>query len=310
MRCTFKVAIVGVGKVGATAAYALLLDGAVTDLVLIAHDVEKARGEKEDLEQSLPFLPNCNISVSDNYGDVAGSEVVIVTAGAAQQPGEDRLSLLKKNLAIFSEIMPKIKEANPNGTVLVVSNPVDILTYHSYQVASFRPGQVLGSGTVLDTARFRENLSKAFGVNPRSIHAYILGEHGDSSFPLLSSANIGGQLLSTFPEYSEQSVQAAYQQAKNAAYRIIQAKGATYYAIGTVILKIVKSIYSDAKTVLPVSHPLQNFYGLSDVSLSVPCIVGANGIERVLNAPLNENETAQLHHSAEVLRQAYQEAAR
>jgi len=308
MRCTFKVSIVGVGKVGATAAYALLLDGSVTDLVLVAHDVEKANGERDDLEQCLPFLQHTNVSVTDDYSQIGGSELTIVTAGAAQQPGEDRLSLLQKNLALFSDIIPKIKEANPRGAILIVTNPVDILTYHCYQVAEFKPGQVFGSGTVLDTARFREELSKLFGVNPRSIHAYVLGEHGDSSFPLLSSANIGGQLLSTFPEYSEKKVLEAYQHAKNAAYTIIQTKGATYYAIATVIMSIVKSIYADAKTVLPVSIPLKNYYSQSDVALSVPCIVGANGAEKTLTTPLSPEESQQLSHSGEVLRAAYQQA--
>ncbi|CAN5314280.1 hypothetical protein BH10PAT2_BH10PAT2_3760 [soil metagenome] len=205
MRCSFKISIVGVGKVGATAAYALLLDGSVTDLVLVAHDVEKATGERDDLEQSLPFLQHTNIKVTDDYEGTAGSELTIVTAGVAQEPGEDRLSLLQKNLTLFSDIIPKIQKANPQGLILVVTNPVDILTYHCYQVAQFRRGQVFGSGTVLDTARFREELSKVFGVNPRSIHAYVLGEHGDHSFPLLSSANIGGQSLSSFAEYTSKS---------------------------------------------------------------------------------------------------------
>lgn len=307
MKCTFKVSIVGVGKVGATAAYALLLDGAVTDLVLVGHDLQKAQGEQADLEQSLPFLQQTHVTATDDYAQVAGSAVTIVTAGAAQEPGEDRLSLLKKNVALFSDIIPKIKQANPEGLILVVTNPVDVLTYHSYQVAQFRPGQVFGSGTVLDTARFREELSKVFGVNPRSIHAYVLGEHGESSFPLLSSANIGGQLLSSFAEYSPQSVHDAYQHAKDAAAQIIQSKGATYYAIATVILTILKSIYADAKTVLPVSIPLKEYYGQSDVSLSVPCIVGASGVEKILKTALSADESVQLKHSAEVLRTAYQQ---
>ncbi len=308
MRCTFKVSIVGVGKVGATAAYALLTEGTVTDLVLVAHDVAKSSGEKDDLEQSLPFLQNTNITLTDDYAQVAGSEVTIISAGAAQEPGEDRLSLLKKNVALFSEIIPKIKAANPNGLILVVTNPVDILTYHCYQLAEFRQGQVFGSGTLLDTARFRKELSKLFNVNPRSIHAYILGEHGDSSFPLLSTANIGGQPLQSFPEYDEEKVQIAYQNSKNAAYKIIQTKGATYYAIATVINSIVQSIYKDAKTVLPVSVPLQNHHMQSNVSLSVPCIVGANGVERVLTTAFSETEQQQFTHSAEVLREAYKNA--
>jgi len=308
MRCTFKVSIIGVGKVGATAAYALLMNGSVTDLVLVAHDVEKASGEKADLEQSLPFLQNTNIVLTDNYQEIAGSEITIVTAGAAQEPGEDRLSLLQKNLRLFSEIIPQIKAVNPNGLILVVTNPVDILTFHCYKVAEFRPGQVFGSGTLLDTARFRKELSKVFHVNPRSIHAYILGEHGDSSFPLLSTANIGGQPLTAFPEYDETKVMQAYQDSKNAAYKIIQTKGATYYAIATVIDSIVQTVYKDAKTVLPVSAPLTDYQGQSDVSLSVPCIVGANGVELALKTQLSQTEIEQFAHSADTLRQAYASA--
>ncbi len=308
MRCTFKVAIVGVGKVGTTAAYALLLDGGVTDLVLVAHDLEKAKGERDDLEQSLPFLQHANITVTDDYEQIGGAELTVVTAGAAQQQGEDRLSLLKKNLQLFSEIIPKIHDANPNGLILVVTNPVDILTYHCYQLAKFRFGQVFGSGTLLDTARFREELSKVFTVNPRSVHGYILGEHGDSSFPLLSSANIGGQPLKNFAQYSEEKMLTAYQNAKNAAYKIIQTKGATYYAIATVILTIAKSIYADAKTVMPVSVPITGYHDQSDVSISVPCVVGSNGVEKVLQPPFSAEEMQQFIHSADVLRKAYHES--
>ncbi len=305
MRCTFKVSMVGVGKVGATAAYALLLDGAVTDLVLVGRDLNKVNGERDDLEQSLPFLQHTNIVATDDYAHIAGSAVTIVTAGAAQEPGEDRLSLLKKNYDLFADIIPKIYQANPQGLVLIVTNPVDILTYHCYQLAPFQYGQVFGTGTVLDTARFREELSKIFGVHPRSIHAYILGEHGDHSFPLLSTANIGGQPLTSFSEYSEQNVRDAYNKAKNAAATIIQSKGATYYAIATVIRTIVKSIYTDAKTVLPVSVPLKEYYGQSNVSLSVPCIVGANGVEKTLAITLSTQETQELTHTAQILRGAY-----
>lgn len=308
MKCTFKVSIVGVGKVGATTAYSLLMHGGVTDLVLVARDVDKAVGEKDDLEQSLPFLQNAAITVTDNYDEVAGSEVTIVTAGAAQEPGEDRISLLKKNLNLFSDIIPKIKAANPHGLILVVTNPVDILTYHCYQVAEFRPGQVFGTGTLLDTARYRKELSKIFNVNPRSIHAYVLGEHGDSSFPFLSSANIGGELLTSFPEYSAQAVQDAYSNTKNAAYKIIQSKGATYYAIATVVMSVVKNLYADSKTVLPVSIPLNDYHGESGVSLSVPCIVGANGVERLVKTNFTEMEMNAFHHSAQVLKEAYARA--
>jgi L-lactate dehydrogenase len=310
MRCTFKVSIVGVGKVGATAAYSLLLHGNVTDLVLVTNNIEKSIGEKDDLEQSLPFLQSTNITLTDNYDDVAGSDVTIITAGAAQKSGEDRLDLLKRNIELFSEIVPKIKVANPNGLILVVTNPVDILTYHCYQIAEFKHGQVFGTGTLLDTARFRNELSKIFSVNPRSIHAYILGEHGDSSFPFLSSANIGGEPLNSFPEYNADQVMAAYEASKNAAYKIIKSKGATYYAIGTVITTIIKNIYADAKTVLPVSVPLTDHHGQSNVALSVPCIVGSNGVKRLLKTRFTDVEAGQFSHSADVLREAYSQATK
>lgn len=308
MQCAFKVSIVGLGKVGATAAYSLLMHGGVTDLVLVTRDLEKSSGEKDDLEQSLPFLQNVAITLTEDYQQISGSDVTIVTAGAAQEPGEDRLALLQKNLRLFSEIIPKIKAANPDGVVVIVTNPVDILTYHCYQVADFRYGQVFGTGTLLDTARYRKELSKIYNVNPRSIHAYILGEHGDSSFPLLSSANIGGQALDSFPEYSVEKLDQAFQQSKNAAYKIIQSKGATYYAIGTVIMTIVKNIFADAKTVLPVSLPLKDYHGQSDVAVSVPCIVGSAGVERLLKTQMNDQELQQFSTSAETLRQAYQQA--
>jgi L-lactate dehydrogenase len=308
MRCTFKVSVVGVGKVGATAAYTLLLEGAVTDLVLVAHDVQKSAGERDDLEQSLPFLQHTKIVLTNDYAQIAGSAITIVTAGAAQQPGETRLQLLQKNLQLFSDIVPKIYAANPNGLVLIVTNPVDILTYHSCQVAPFRVGQVFGSGTLLDTARFREELSKIFGVKPNSIHASILGEHGDSSFPFLSSANIGGQPLSTFTEYDVEKINIAYQNAKNAAYKIIETKGATYYAIGTVILTLVKNIYTDAKAVVPASVLLTNYHGQSRVSLSVPCVIGSEGVEKILKPQFSPQEQESFIKSAETLRRAYDEA--
>jgi L-lactate dehydrogenase len=305
MKCTFKVGIVGLGKVGATTAYALLLSRMVTDLVLIVRDVAKATGELEDLQQSLPFLDTTRIVLTDDYEALGGADITVVTIGAAQQPGEDRLALAVKNQELFAQVMPQIKAANPNGLVLVVSNPVDILTFQSYQVAEFQPGQVFGSGTLLDTARFRRELGEIFKVNPRSIHAYVLGEHGDTAFPLLSSANIGGQPLSSFPEYSELEVIAAFDKTKQSAYRIIQTKGATYYAIATVILNIIQAVHSDSKTVMPLSVPLHNYLGVSDVALSVPCVVGARGVERIIKTTYSEDEVASLQLSANTLKQAY-----
>ncbi len=296
-----KVSIIGVGNVGASAAYALTLTGACQEIVLLAREKKKAIGEKLDLEHGLAFLQNCTITATDDYADIAQSTVVIVTAGAAQAPGESRLDLLQKNTAIIDDIIPKIVAHAPESVILIVSNPVDILTYRAAQIAKLPMGRVFGSGTTLDTARFRVHLSEFLQVHARSIHAYILGEHGDSSFPVYSSATIGGQALSKHPLFSAQKANAAFETAKNAAYQIIEAKGATYYAIGVVITKIVRTILHDAKTVLPVSVPLTNYLGVSDIALSVPCIVGERGVEQILTVSLDEQEQNQLLRSAQAL---------
>lgn len=306
MKSAIKVSIVGVGKVGATAAYAMCLNGRVTDLVLVAHKQETAEAEKLDLEHALPFLQNINITATDNYAAVSGSDIVVITAGAAQKPGQTRLDLLQENLKLFTEIIPKIYAASPESIVLVVTNPVDILTYHSSQLAPFKPGQLFGSGTLLDTARFRFHLSEIFNVNPRSIHAYVLGEHGDHSFPALSAAHISGQPLSQFPNYSLEKVQAAFIETQQAAYKIIQAKGATYYAIATAIMKLINTIYSDAKSILPVSVPITNLYGVSGMALSVPCVVGQGGVEQIISIPFSDEEHAQFILAANALKEAYQ----
>jgi len=305
MKCTFKVSIIGVGKVGATAAYALCLSGPLTELILVAHHQETADAEKLDLEHALPFLHHISIVATDNYEAVAGSDVIVITAGAAQKEGQTRLDLLQENLVLFSEMIPKIYAASPNSTVIIVTNPVDILTYHSSTLAPFRFGQVFGSGTLLDTARFRFHLSEIFHVNPRSIHAYVLGEHGDHSFPVLSTAHISGLPLSQFPNYSLEKVMGAFTETQQAAYTIIKAKGATYYAIATAIMKLINIIYSDAKSILPVSIPLTNMYGVSEMALSVPCVIGQHGVEQVIHLSFSDEEKTQFTQAAETLKEAY-----
>ena len=305
MKCTFKVSIVGVGKVGATAAYAMCLNGTPTDMVLVAHRKETAEAEKLDLEHALPFLQNINIVATDKYEDVSGSDLIVVTAGAAQKPDQTRLDLVKENLLIFNDIIPKIYAASPDSIVLIVTNPVDILTYHSSKLAPFKFGQIFGSGTLLDTARFRFHLSEMFKVNPRSIHAYVLGEHGDHSFPALSSAHISGQTITQFPGYTEEKVMSAFTETQQAAYTIIKSKGATYYAIATAIMKLMNAIYSDAKSILPVSVPLMDMHGVSDMALSVPCVVGQAGVEQVITLPFSDQEKTQFTLAANTLKEAY-----
>jgi len=299
---SYQVAIIGCGKVGSTAAYTMLLEGIATKLILLSRCVDKAQGEKLDLEHGLAFLNQTEIVATERYEDIADSDVVVVTAGASQKPGDTRLDLTAKNKAIISDIIPKIVKHAPNAVILMVSNPVDILTYHAYTIAGLPKGRIFGSGTVLDSARFRFHLSQMLHINPKSIHAYILGEHGDHSFPVLSSATVGGQPLTSFEEFSSERAEKAYLQTRNSAYEIIKNKGATYYAIGVVINHIVKTILRDTKSVLPVSIPLHQYHDQNGIALSVPCIVGRNGVERVLDIKLSWEEKQKFARAATTLK--------
>ncbi len=287
-----------------TAAYALVLGGIPTDLVLHGRDKAKVEGEKLDLEHALPFLPTINITATDDFADLRGTDLVVFAAGAAQEPGETRLDLAAKNKKVVEQIIPNIVEHAPQAVILMVTNPVDVLTFHAAKIAELPHGRVFGSGTLLDTARFRFHLSEFLDINPRSIHTYVLGEHGDSSFPALESASVGGQPLASFPSFSMDKARDAYQMTRDAAYRVIAGKGATYYAIGTVIAHLAQVIQRDARSVLPVTVPLQSYYGVSDVALSVPCIVGRRGVDRVLEIELSVDEQAQLAKSASIIRQS------
>lgn len=300
---TNKVSIIGCGKVGMTTAYSILHTGVVNQLILYGRDKCDIEGEELDLEHGMSFLPYSRIEATDDYKDTADSDVVIVTAGAAQKPGETRLDLTAKNVAIIEDIIPQIVKYSPEAIIILVSNPVDVLTYKAYHLAGLTKGKVFGSGTTLDTARFRFHLSEFLLVNPRSIHAYILGEHGDSSFPAVSGATVGGQSIMTLPGFSEDRVEKAYQKAKDAAYKIIQSKGATYYGIASVLSHIVKQIFQDARSILPLSIPLHNYFGISGVALSVPCVIGRNGIESSLEIKLDWEEKKKLERSANTIRQ-------
>lgn len=300
---TFKVAIVGLGRVGITTAYAILLKGLATELVLFSREKTKAEGEKADLEHGLPFYPKCNIIASSDYEDLAGTDLVIFTAGCAQKPGETRLDLAKNNCAIVDSIIPKITRHAPHTLILMVANPVDIMTFRAAEKANLPPGRVFGSGTLLDTARFRLHLSKGIGINAKSIHAYILGEHGDSSFAATSTATIGGKPLLSFPEMSPDHIHWAQSQTRQDAYKIISGKGATYYGIASALTHIVETIMRDSKKVIPLSTPLNGEYGLSNLSLSLPCILGRNGVERLIDLPLSQSEQEALHHAANMIRQ-------
>ena len=301
-----RVAIVGAGNVGATFAYALLLSNLAAEIVLVDLNQKKAEGEVMDLNHAMPFTAPTRIWMG-NYSDCAGAAVTVITAGAAQKPGETRLDLVKKNAAIFGQIVPEVARYNPNGILLVATNPVDVLTYVSYKVSGLPAEQVIGSGTILDTARFRYLLSEHFEVDPRSVHAYIIGEHGDSEVPVWSLANIAGMRLDTFCEANDigcnqEVMDKIFQQTRDAAYHIIERKGATYYAVAAGLMRIVEAILRDQSTVLSVSSLIHDYYGLEEVCLSLPTVVDRGGVERVLRLKLNQAEIDGLRRSADVLK--------
>ncbi|MCC6710816.1 MAG: L-lactate dehydrogenase [Candidatus Pacebacteria bacterium] len=297
-----KVAIIGCGRVGMSTAFAILQQGIVNELLLVSRSKAKAEGEKLDLEHGLSFLRHTNISASDNFADLINSDVVVFTAGDSQKPGETRLDLVEKNKAIIRETIPQILKYAPNAIIILVSNPVDILTYEAYKIADLPKGRIFGSGTTLDTSRFRFHLSEQLKVNPKSIHAYILGEHGDSSFPAISGAIVGGQSLLSISGMSEEKALSAYKKTRDAAYNIIKAKGATYYAIATAASKLVETILTNSKKIYPVSIPLHNYYGHSGVSLSVPCVIGRGGVEQTIEIKLSWEEKKLLEKSVNILK--------
>ncbi len=301
-----RVAIVGAGNVGTSFAYALLLSGLAAEIVLIDRNKEKARGEAMDLNHAVPLAQPQRVW-SGGYEDCAGAVVTVVTAGSAQRPGESRLDLVQRNAAIFQQIIPEIVANNPQGIILIATNPVDILTYVALKQSGLPSNQVFGSGTILDTARFRYLLSQQFDVDPRSVHAYIIGEHGDSEVPVWSLANIAGMRLSTYCEANnmqcpDQSLASIFEQTRDAAYHIIELKGATYYAIGAGLLRIVEAILRDQSTVLSVSSLQNDYYGVSDVCFSLPTVIDRGGVEHVVRLHLDQEEIEGLQKSAKILK--------
>ncbi len=303
---TNKVAIIGVGNVGATLAYGLLLSGLATEIVLIDANHHKAEGEAMDLTHAVPLAKPTRIYAGD-YKDIAGAAITVVTAGAAQKPGETRLDLAQKNTNIFKQIIPQIVKYNPHGLILIATNPVDVLTYASIKFSGLPHTRVFGSGTILDTARFRYMLSKRFDVDPRSVHAYIIGEHGDSEVPVWSLANIAGMSLADYCKTNNmgctpQDLDEMFHNTRDAAYHIIERKGATFYAIGAGLIRLLEAVLRDQSTVLSVSSLIEDYYGLNDVCLSLPTVVDRGGIERVLRLQLDEDEKSGLIKSASVLK--------
>jgi L-lactate dehydrogenase len=298
----FKIGIVGVGRVGSTIAYTLLLDGTATELVLFGRDLDKVMGEKLDLEHGLGALDYVAIKATNSYEDLKDCGIIIITAGVAQKPGETRLDLFKTNKAILEEIMGQLNKVAPEAVILIVSNPLDPLVFAANKFASNNRGRIFGSGTLLDTLRLRYYIGSKIGIDPKSIHAYILGEHGDSSFPAYANATIGEQKLMEFPGITKELVDEAYVKTRDSAAEVIKLKGATYYGIAVAVKKFVQTILSDAKTIMPASVVLQGEYGLNNVALSVPCVVGSKGVEKVLEINLSEEEMGKLKESAAKLK--------
>ena len=305
-RSTSKVGLIGTGMVGASFAYALMQHGVANELVLIDADARRAEGEMMDLNHGLPFVRPMRIIAGD-YADLVEADVIVICAGVGQRPGQTRLELLQTNAGIFRDILPKIMAVNQEATLVVASNPVDLLTHIAAQILGLDRCCVFGSGTTLDTARLRYMLGMHYGVDPRSIHAYIVGEHGDSELALWSLANIAGVRLADFvggngQRYDQTAIDRIFEQTRNAAYEIIQRKRATYYAIGLGLLAIVEAVLRDQHTVMTVCSPLSGQYGVSDISISMPTIVGRRGVEEVLNLPLSEAELSAFQNSAQTLK--------
>ena len=301
-------AIVGCGNVGATTAYALMHSRLLSKLVLIDINKKKSFGESEDISHSLPFNSPMEI-VSGDYSDISDCGIIIITAGVNQTPDQTRLDLLQKNARIFRSIVNSIVEYNRDAILLVVTNPVDILTYITLEESGYPSCRVIGSGTVLDTARLKEKVGKYLGVDSRNVHSFVIGEHGDSEVAVWSSANVSGIDLDSYCverkiEIDHSNLDRLAAEVMTSAYRIIEAKGATYYGIADSVRRIVSAIVNDEHTILPVSARLSGEYGVYNVCMGIPCIVGRNGIEQILEIPLNKSENARLLASSESLKDA------
>lgn len=302
-----KVAIIGCGFVGSTTAFALMQSGLFSEMILIDADQDRAEGEALDISHGTPFARPMKI-YAGTYQDLVDAAVIIITAGANQKPDETRLDLVNKNTKIMRAIIREIMKYGCEGVLLVVSNPVDILTYEALKISGLPKNRVIGSGTVLDTGRLKSELAEHLGVDSRSIHAFIIGEHGDSEIAAFSSANVSGVPLNDVCEmrgyfHHEAAMREIAQTVKNSAYEIIDKKKATYYGIAMAVRRICEAIVRDEKSILPVSVMLDDFYGLKDVVLSMPAIVGANGAEGLMPITLNEEERKQLEASANVLKE-------
>ena len=309
-----KISIIGAGNVGVRSAYALMIKGLARQIVLYDINRKRLEGEVMDLAFGEPFVKPVQITAGD-YPDMADSDIVIITAGLAQKPGQTRIDLVRDNVNLFKKIIPNVMEYAPKSILMVVSNPVDILSYAAYKISGKPSHEVLGSGTVLDTARFRSLLSQRLTVDSRNIHAYILGEHGDSEFAVWSQAIIGAVPLRKYCKLSGKECGRVcpegcidlFEKVKNSAYEIIERKGETSYAIGLGVARISQAIIRNENSILPVSTLVEDYMGINDVYLSIPSVVNGNGVKEVLKIELNEEEKKNLINSAETLKKVIKE---
>lgn len=286
---------------GSTAAYAMLIQGVAREIVILDIHKEKAEGEALDLEHGMQFVPGAKLRFGTDYTLVKGAQVVVITAGANQKPGQSRRDLFVINAKIVQSIVKSVVKVNKECIILMVTNPVDALTYVAWKASGLPRAQVFGSGTTLDTARLRFYLSELVGVHPQGIHAYMLGEHGDSEFPGWSAASIGGVDLQKSKFWNKQKMEQAAAKTKQAAYEIISRKGATYYAIGVVIARLIRDILEDTHSIMPLSMVLKGEYGLSGVALGVPAVLDAAGAHIPQELPLQKTEKKKLQHSASII---------
>lgn len=301
-----KVAVIGCGFVGSSSAFALMQSGLFSEMVLIDADTKRAEGEAMDISHGISFARPMQI-YAGNYDDITDAAIIVITAGANQKPDETRLDLIKKNAAIMKSIVGEIKKRDFGGILLIVSNPVDILTLIALKESGYPSNRVIGSGTVLDTGRFKYLLGEHLDVDSRSVHAFIIGEHGDSELAAWSNARIGGLKVNDFCELRghfnhEQSMKKIFETVRNSAYEIIERKHATYYGIAMAVKRICEAIVRNEKSILPVSSLMTGEYGLNDVVLSIPAVVDETGVQKVIPIELNDEELTKLKDSANILK--------
>ena len=303
-----RVVLIGTGAVGCSYAYSMINQGVAEELVLIDVNEAKSEGEAMDLNHGMPFAPSPIKVWSGSYQDCESADLVVITAGLAQKPGETRLELVEKNTKIFKQIVKNIMESGFDGIFLVATNPVDILTHVTWKESGLPKERVIGSGTVLDSARLRFALGQYFNVDTRNVHAYIIGEHGDTELPVWSHTSIGVEKLETVlaekNDLKKECLENIFVNVRDAAYHIIERKGATYYGIGMSLVRITKAILNNENSILTVSSYLTGEYGHHDVYIGVPAIINRAGVREIIEIKLNEKEKEQFNHSVSVLKEA------